>query len=203
MLLALDACTVAAPSWIMFRAGLSRRPPATYQMARTTSYFNRTPNGLEECQSERLHSSADIEAEIALEEPVTGLWAPTTRHFDSRLKALVYRGPPLTPGERQWLRDFLAARFFSHPVDYAARCAKFLRQPENSDCQTPILSGYIHNSVSITLLALFLWSLGWIPRLVDDRRRAALRDAGLCPFCRYDMTGLGSAPCPECGRRGA
>jgi hypothetical protein len=50
----------------------------------------------------------------------------------------------------------------------------------------------------------------WIPFLVaaaptaylwwHDRRGGG---AGLCPKCRYDLTGLApDAPCPECGAKG-
>lgn len=50
---------------------------------------------------------------------------------------------------------------------------------------------------------LFGISLGWIPRVLRDRRerrRVRVLRAGLCPRCGYAILGLKEQVCPECGK---
>jgi hypothetical protein len=199
LLLIADAWAVGEHSDLLFRIGLSRPARQSGLMPDPTEYFCRTPRGLEACPDTSDPLAPDIEASVYLDEPVTGFWAPTTRHFDSRLHDRVRRGPPLTPDERRWLRDRFMAAWFADGSPDRERGARFLALPENPDCRSTIAAGYVHNGLAVALLAGLVCSLGWVPRLITARRHAALRADGLCPFCRYEVKGLKSAVCPECG----
>lgn len=64
-------------------------------------------------------------------------------------------------------------------------------------------SGYLHNSLALLGLILFLYSLAWIPRVGPylTRTRAQRRLArGCCPHCNYSIAGLPEPVCPECGK---
>lgn len=66
-----------------------------------------------------------------------------------------------------------------------------------------LATGYIHNAATIALMAVWLWSLGWVVNMYHGarrRRRAEILAQGCCPQCRYLLAGLGNAAtCPECG----
>lgn len=65
----------------------------------------------------------------------------------------------------------------------------------------PIYSGYAINAASIICLFLAITSARnffTLPfRFIAARRAAKL---GRCPTCGYDLTGLPTPVCPECGR---
>jgi len=202
LVLCIDAYSVSRTSTIMFAAGvllparMNSRPPE-----RTTKFFNRTADGFEEVAGPEHRASSDLEVLVRLRPSTTGLWAPTAMHFDTRLHHNIYRGSPLSDPERQWMRDrFIDDLKRGSKVERASRQSELLGQPERSNATIHLPLGYAHNAGALAALAAFVWSLGWIPRLFDERRRATLRAAGLCPFCRYDLQGLKSAVCPECGK---
>ncbi len=68
-------------------------------------------------------------------------------------------------------------------------------QPELLIPLTPMWPGFAANS-AIYGLAWFSLAFG-VGRLKRWRRRRR----GLCPFCRYDLSGVDSDTCPECGRK--
>jgi hypothetical protein len=58
-----------------------------------------------------------------------------------------------------------------------------------------------HNVIAASAFLIFPISLGWIPRMIRERREFTWRAAGLCPGCAYDRRATPvDAPCPECGR---
>lgn len=147
--------------------------------------------------------SSMVGASVTVLPTTTGLWAPTTRHYDSRVRVFNLLADNLAPFSEasEATRALIAARLESSPKwDRSNELPQFLRQAPNADIEVPIIVGYVHNAGALLALAALFWSLGWTRELIATRRRAKLRAAGLCPFCRYDLHGLKAAVCPECGK---
>lgn len=77
---------------------------------------------------------------------------------------------------------------------------KFAHLGERDALTSRILWGGIAlNTATIVALMGFLWSIVWVPRGYVRFIRGRRRRIGLCPNCRYDLAGLTSDTCPECG----
>ena len=77
---------------------------------------------------------------------------------------------------------------------------KFAHLGERDALTSRILwSGIALNTATIVALMGFLWSIVWVPRGYVRFIRGRRRRIGLCPNCRYDLAGLTSDTCPECG----
>lgn len=126
-----------------------------------------------------------------------GTWAPTAEVHEHRLKIT---------------RMSDGARMDADPAARAAYATATFgkRDPEldrlvRADIleYRRIWSGYAHDAAMLLVLALFVVSLGWVPRLWGARRRERLLLRGICPKCAYDLSGTvpinGSKSCPECG----
>ena len=142
-------------------------------------------------------ASFDYEVWVDPSSTTTGRWAPTIRHFDSRLGVFSVRSPVLSSPDRDQIRELFAKQY---DVELEmGPYARLLRQPERSNAEVAVPSGYIHNALALVGLAVFSCSLGWAPRLVSARVRASRRARGLCPRCCYEVRGLPVPICPECG----
>jgi len=56
--------------------------------------------------------------------------------------------------------------------------------------------GYLHDAIGFFLICAFPYSLVCV---VKDNRQKRRLAKFLCPSCKYDMRGLPSGTCPECG----
>jgi|GEM_PF-3110437 len=57
--------------------------------------------------------------------------------------------------------------------------------------------GIVHDLGALAAFVALCWSFGWVPRWFRLHSRAGRISLGLCPRCRYDISGL--SRCPECG----
>jgi len=202
-LLALDTFLVADSSAILFRMGLWRASDYEQRLMKYSSslHFERLGDELGEPVRVEDRDAPGVTASVTPIPSATGWWAPTVDHYDSRLLVSIYRGAMLTDEERSRVRALFADRYEKNRDFDGARIAEFLRGPEDPNIVVYRPTGYAHNLMTVLCVAAFIWSLGWVPRLVTNRRRARLSAEGLCPFCRYDMQGLTTATCPECGKQ--
>ncbi len=211
ILLVLDAWLVWDTSTLLWhgRRAVGMRPAtaASFVARSSTVQFHVSPAGRYTIPEDGgpapyfpLRTGGTDFARLSLEPSVTGLWAPTVRHYDSRVEMMPLHGYP--PGQAPAaLRDELAARLASSPAwDRSNPMPLLLKHEPRSNIEVPIPLGYVHNAGALLVLAALAWSLGWVPRLAAARIRERRRAAGLCPFCRYDMHGLATAMCPECGK---
>ena len=60
----------------------------------------------------------------------------------------------------------------------------------------PIWPGFAINTVFYAVVLWLLFALGGTPFALRRRRRIK---RGLCPKCAYDLRGIESSACPECG----
>jgi hypothetical protein len=102
--------------------------------------------------------------------------------------------------ERRVREAFVASRR-GKPGGMHAEEALALAAPARTD-ETVILAGYLHNAWALVSLGAFLTSLAWMARSRSmiaawKQRRAAAR--GVCAGCGYDLSGLATSSCPECG----
>lgn len=85
----------------------------------------------------------------------------------------------------------------------AAEISALIATGRHSYPDRPILTGHLHNAGAIILWSLFAGAIGVRVRDgVIGMRRAReqfRRERGLCGKCAYDLGGLESAVCPECG----
>lgn len=127
-----------------------------------------------------------------------GWWAPTVHKTEHRLR-IRRMSDGSTPDDEALVRAAYANTFFGK------------RDPERDRLATGdivvhrvLWSGYLHNAAILLLLALFILSLAWAPRLWGEGRRRRLLARDLCPRCLYDLSGTvasaGAKACPECGR---
>ena len=66
----------------------------------------------------------------------------------------------------------------------------------------PLPWGYWHNAMTVATALAVLPTLGWIPRVLGERRsrrRDRLLSRDICPSCRYGLSGASRDVCPECG----
>jgi hypothetical protein len=128
----------------------------------------------------------------------TGVWAPT-RHEQSlsiewRWYGEAWAEDDRARGERAVLAH-LAAEFPGSPY------ADFT-QGTGLQAWT-IIGGHARNLATLLVAVLLGMSLAWVPRVPRWARRARHRLLGVvhvCRHCGYDLRGLESAICPECGR---
>ncbi len=104
--------------------------------------------------------------------------------------------PALSADQHRTVRELCADYLIVK--GYSREYAELLRR---GDGQTTKLrwTGYAHNAALLTTGSVFLISLGWVPAVVHQRTRRGRLGAGLCPRCRYQLAGLPSGICPECG----
>lgn len=134
----------------------------------------------------------------------SGLWALTTE-----TERRVPRIEPLVGGADRWneeMRRRVLERFADHlrtsGRSWQARDADIVARGGVTS-HRPLWGGYLHNALSIALLAAFLASLAWVPRVPSwrrERRRLRAVSRGRCPWCGYSVVGLEEGVCPECGR---
>lgn len=75
------------------------------------------------------------------------------------------------------------------------RFAYYVRAGSDPNPTTPwqhFDSGFVAPTWAVSLLALAISMLLWCPRLIRIR-------AGFCPTCKYNLSGITSTACPECG----
>jgi len=60
-----------------------------------------------------------------------------------------------------------------------------------------LISGYLHNAFALMLCVSFVIGIRSRHVLLREQRRLA---KFLCPSCKYDIRGLSSKVCPECGK---
>lgn len=128
----------------------------------------------------------------------SGFWAPT-RFEQSWHLDWIWMGEPWTP-EDQARGARALAEYLVHRRGWEPQWA-VLAQDSGSQRRF-MLRGYIANALTIVLLLTFLTSLAWLP-CIPHWLRAANRRARhrpwKCRACGYDMRGLESDICPECG----
>ncbi|MCC6675791.1 MAG: hypothetical protein IT436_01480 [Phycisphaerales bacterium] len=131
---------------------------------------------------------------------VSGFWGLTSQRLTSAIYLLNPQSesrpiPPEVEREaRTALIDWLVAnRGLPEAQARQLRAGNIYRA-------SPRWPGYLHNTLTLAGLALFLFSLTWIPRETIGRIRARRRARGLCMHCCYPVSGVDSPVCPECGR---
>lgn len=131
--------------------------------------------------------------------PSSGFWAPTrqprvrgtydamSRNFNLQII------PPIEL--REPIRAFIASNCQSwHLEKYDELLAT------GGVGTTPILTGYIHNAISLAAAITMLVCGGWLLRDLWRYLRETRYPHGCCRRCGYDRSGLGTeSPCPECG----
>lgn len=131
----------------------------------------------------------------SLHEERVGFWAPVEHRTSLDFIPGFFSLGTVTPDLRNALADELQKTF----PDLSAIFDAALRAGPRAQ-STVLWKGHIHNALAITVAALLLLSLGWIPRLEVFQRAKRRAEMGLCVKCGYDLRGSDdSAPCPECG----
>ena len=69
-------------------------------------------------------------------------------------------------------------------------------------CITSLLGYMLWHDLQVARASWWTWRWWWWGKRTGRwlRRRDALRAAGRCPTCGYDLTGNVSGVCPECGK---
>ncbi len=110
--------------------------------------------------------------------------------------------PSLTPEELAEVREIAIHRFYppgTNPVvdEFRDRVAA-----ANGTITRPLWGGYAKNVGLLAFACVVASTFGWVG---ETRRRARIEarpasfERGVCPNCSYDITGLSSNRCPECG----
>ena len=126
-----------------------------------------------------------------------GFWAATTYEADP-VVSIWPMGRPLTAADNRAIFSQFENCLNEQESDLAplvAASGKHVTRMRGD--------GVIHDILTGCLLLLLLISMGWIPRMLSERRmRSAVRQE-CCPNCSYDLRSNFEAGCPECGwRRG-
>ncbi len=133
--------------------------------------------------------------------------AVNTRGFWSMTSKRTIRGIRIEPLGGQWteqeLADARAALFGeqSRTLPSWEWIEGFEDVAAEDVVTTRILwGGIVHNAFALTILSGLLYSFtGW-PSWFASRSRKSRRIArGCCPSCGYDLQGLTTTTCPECG----
>ncbi|MGH7133447.1 MAG: hypothetical protein ACREJO_16065 [Phycisphaerales bacterium] len=103
-----------------------------------------------------------------------------------------------TPAERQQVCTRLAAELVTYGGGTWAAYAPIVGAG-GANTSTPILSGYVQDLAAFGLAAGLVLSLRWVPTLTMAQVEMNRRNEGLCGKCAYDLHGLASERCPECG----
>jgi hypothetical protein len=128
-----------------------------------------------------------------------GFFAPTRRVRTSRVIAQFADGGPVPVEQIMVLLDVIAAHAEWVPLQIPE--LRLTPGAGEATLRTLVLGAGLHNLGAAAACALFLVSLGWVPRTIRARREAARDAAGLCPGCGYDLRAIpADTPCPECGR---
>ncbi len=106
--------------------------------------------------------------------------------------------PSLLKDEERIVRSKFAALLATHGVSPVSVA---VLQKGDGIQVTPIWGGYVFNALLVTSLVVCLGSLSWIPQQRQRLAERRLRAKHLCPRCRYDIQGLSTDLCPECGER--
>lgn len=210
-ILALDACSrpndppVAASDFGLWLFGPhmfgGSRHPRPYPLV-----IVRGPDGIERFDLQPF-SGEPFEGEVVLRSWVLpastryhGVWGMTSRTLSILDSSEVAAADPSE--RRRWLGlldDHLAETGLepSHPLRVGARMLRdgVMKRTE------PVATGYIHNTLAITLALAFLWSctLGRPWRSWAAVRRDYHLAHARCPACRYPVHGYPGTVCPECG----
>lgn len=153
--------------------------------------------------SSLLSSGDDPVAECYLRESVfrEGFWAFTSEHYDRSLRVIPLTGE-WTEADASATR---AALFGGSDVPPSVRDrARGWSALATGDSRTSRVRwiGVGHNLLSLMVLVLLMYSVsGWrawfAAHPLSRRSRRVAR--GLCLNCGYDLRGVGSGVCPECG----
>jgi hypothetical protein len=131
-----------------------------------------------------------------------GLLAPTVRRMKCRVMVTptFLDSPPLSPGDVSKACALVADRFQQEVAD--PEWIPLIRAGGGTH-ELPIQLGYLYNIAFAFALAVWLWSASWFPFAVRDQIRDGQRHErlgrGCCAGCGYDLRGIASAACPECG----
>jgi hypothetical protein len=131
----------------------------------------------------------------------SGLWAHVTEHHSRRL--LIY------PLLGTWSESDLAAARSAVFIESGVPSSVEQRVEEWQDITNGdlvenrvLLGGITHTAFALVIAAGLIYSLtGW-PAWFAARpwsRSARRRSRGLCPSCAYELSGIESGVCPECG----
>lgn len=127
----------------------------------------------------------------------TGWWSLTQDHATFSIMLEDIQDTPISEEQRTAARATFVDWLRTHH-DVPDAVALNLRTADYY-LQTPILSGYIHNTISLLVFIVFLLSLDWIPRYTRSMIRARRKARGQCTRCGYALGGLTAGTCPECG----
>jgi hypothetical protein len=128
-----------------------------------------------------------------------GFYDPVRRTYSTRIRGEYANGKPLSDDELRSLIGFLNETRSWDPVPPdSLTYASGEGTRDVSVIQWPAVA---HNTLAAIIWLALPISLGWIPRMIRERRAARRLRAGLCPFCAYDRRSTPpEAPCPECGQ---
>jgi hypothetical protein len=130
---------------------------------------------------------------------VTGLWGPTHSSKMFQLSASKIRAderwdlPESETLARELAFDHLVATGEAGPLPPALRT-------QDLTIGSIIWGGYVFNLFSLLAFAAMIGCVRRFPETLVPLRERRLR-AGLCPRCRYSISGLPTPVCPECGEQ--
>lgn len=126
---------------------------------------------------------------------VFGVWAPTTRWLEVRCMP----DATLTAADTTAIIDIATADWEQAGV-FSASDGLAVRRGGGL-ARLPVSGGYWHNAGAFLGIGALVVSLGWVgPAFQRATDRSGRRLAsGICPRCQYDLRGLPTPRCPECG----
>ncbi len=142
----------------------------------------------------------------------TGIWAPTLLTVEHDLRVSTPGRQARGAEEEIGLRNAVVAYVEDKGVPGGSAIARAIaRAPSRRSYALP--SGYVHDAAALLILLGFLISLQWVTKVphwsracvnailapLRAARRAAAIARGICPSCRYNISGLPEPRCPECG----